>query len=251
MRGNGPGLPTLAAGALILSAALGSADVRAGGWTGCYVGVNAGYAHGEADATDSPYTQGPFAGTGASWNALGAPYETIGSSDSGATGGCEVGCDYQLASSGTAVVAGIVADIGALDLSDTGTSSIEADTRSSFDIGWAGSLRGRLGIGSETWLAYVTGGYAFADIDVRALDIDGTNIGIMDVSGGGTEDGWVVGGGVEHAFSGNWSLSLEYLHYEFDGITATGAATSPAGAFPRFETDLDLDVVRAGVKWRP
>jgi len=49
-----------------------------------------------------------------------------------------------------------------------------------------------------------------------------------------------LGGGVEHRLEADWSLSLEYLHYEFDGIVATGAAITPPGAFPRFENDIDV-----------
>jgi opacity protein-like surface antigen len=236
----------LLAGAMLLASPEASANSS---WTGCYVGAHVGYARGDADATDSPFIQGAGAGTGASWNTFGPPYDVIGSSDSSALGGGEAGCDYQLAAGASAVVAGIVADIDGLDLSDTGTSGLAADTHASFDVSWIGSVRGRLGWGTPTWLLYATGGYAFADIDVRAFDLDA--VGVMDVSGGGTESGWVLGGGVEHKLGANWSLSLDYLHYEFDGVTATGEASDPAGTFPRFETDLEVDVVRAGFKWRP
>jgi outer membrane immunogenic protein/high affinity Mn2+ porin len=236
----------LAAGAMLLVPSAASAD---SGWTGCYAGAHVGYARGDADATDSPFTQGNGAGSGASWNTFGPPYDVIGSSDSSALGGGEVGCDYQIAATASTVVVGIAVDISGMDLSDTGTSAISVDTNASFDVSWIGSVRGRLGWGTPAWLVYATGGYAFADIDVRAFDFDA--VGVMDVSGGGTESGWVLGGGVEHKLGASWSLSLEYLHYEFDGITATGEAIDPVGTFPRFETDLEVDVVRAGFKWRP
>lgn len=244
---------TVVLGAIAMSVLTGASPVEAGGWTGCYLGAHVGYAHGDASVTDLPFTQGAFGGSGFSWND--PPFNTIGAGDSGVAGGGEAGCDYQFSSPGAALVVGIVADIGGLDLADTATSADFPDTNASFDIGYLGSLRGRLGFGTDKWLAYVTGGYAFADIDVRAFDQDVDvppgSIGLMDVSGGGTESGWVLGGGLEYALGGSWSLGLEYLHYEFDGIIATGEAVAPAGAFPRFESDIEIDVVRVGAKWRP
>ena len=75
-------------------------------------------------------------------------------------------------------------------------------------------------------------------------------IGLMDVSGGGTESGWVVGGGAEWRMTQSWSLSFEYLRFSIDDVTATGSAIFPPGAFPRFENDTDFDVFRLGAKWR-
>ena len=72
----------------------------------------------------------------------------------------------------------------------------------------------------------------------------------MDVSSDGTESGWVVGGGGEWRFAERWSASLEYLHFDFDDVVATGPAVFPAGAFPRFENDVDFDTVRIGLKFR-
>jgi outer membrane immunogenic protein/high affinity Mn2+ porin len=72
----------------------------------------------------------------------------------------------------------------------------------------------------------------------------------MDVSGGGSESGWVVGGGAEWRMTQSWSLSFEYLRFSFDGVVATGPAIDPVGAFPRFDNDVDFDVFRVGVKWR-
>ena len=221
-------------------------------WTGCYAGVNAGYAHGEADALDAPFRQGAFASTGASWNALGAPYETIEADGGGATGGLEAGCDLEVPVGGTSLVIGAAADASALDVSGDGTSAISSDTHTSFEADWVGSVRGRAGFASPSLFLYATGGYAWADIDVRAFDRQSgaSNPGLMDVSGGGGESGWVVGGGGEWRMSGAWSLALDYLHFEFDGVTATGPAANPSGAFPRFENDIEIDIVRAGLRWR-
>jgi opacity protein-like surface antigen len=239
-------------GAKAADLAVGTEPAPAWSWTGCYVGANVGYVRGDDDALDAPFTEGPFAGAGFSWNNAGPPYETIGSDSSSAIGGGEVGCDYAMPLGGVEVVIGAAADISALGLSGDGTSAIASDTHTSFDVDWAGTIRGRLGVAtSPALLIYATGGYAAAGIDVRAFDLSGVpTLGMMDVSGGGTESGWVVGGGGEWRFAENWSMSVEYLHFDFDDIVATGPATFPVGAFPRFENDITFDTVRVGVKFR-
>jgi outer membrane immunogenic protein len=217
-------------------------------WSGCYLGANAGYTRADVDATDAPFRNGPFGGSGISWNSAGAPYETIDMDDGGLSGGLEAGCDYQFDLGGTAFVLGGVADFSLMNLGDTGTSAINADTHTGFDVDWAASARLRAGIAASDLLFYVTGGYALADVDVRAYDRTGATR--MDVTGGGTESGWVAGGGVEWRFKPDWSVGLEYLHYDFGTVTATGPATFPADANPRFDNDVSFDTIRIGLKWR-
>ncbi len=217
-------------------------------WSGCYVGANAGFTRADVDATDAPFRDGPFGGSGISWNTAGAPYETIGTDDAGISGGLEAGCDYQVDLGGTAFVLGGVADFSLMNLGATGTSAISADTHTRFDVDWAASARLRAGVAASDALFYVTGGYAVADIDVSAFDRTGPTL--MDVKGGGTEGGWVAGGGVEWRFRPEWSVGLEYLHYDFGTVTATGAATFPSEAYPRFDNDVTFDTIRIGLKWR-
>ncbi|MDR6756887.1 opacity protein-like surface antigen [Mycoplana sp. BE70] len=248
-------LAVISAAALMLSTAatgafaadqLPAAD--AASWSGCYLGANAGYARADADATDAPFLYDPDIDTWLSWNGAGAPFEAIGMDDGGLAGGVEAGCDREFDLGGTAFVLGGVIDFSLMNLGATGTSAISSDTHTNFDIDWAASARVRAGVAASDVLFYVTGGYALANVDVRAYDRQGPNA--MDVSGGGAEGGWVAGGGVEWRFQPNWSVGLEYLHYDFGTVTATGEAIEPAGAFPRFENDVTLDTIRVGLKWR-
>ena len=196
-------------------------------WSGCYVGANVGYVRGNDDATDAPFTEGLFPGLGASWNSPPGPYETIGSDGSGAIGGAELGCDVEAPIGGLTMVFGGVVDFSLINVSGEGTSAVSSDTHTSFDADWAGTLRGRVGLATPDVLFYATGGLAVADIDVRAFDLSTLPTpGTMDVSGGGSETGWVVGGGAEWRFVSNWSVSAEYLHFDFGDITATGPARS-------------------------
>ncbi|MDR6759217.1 opacity protein-like surface antigen [Mycoplana sp. BE70] len=218
-------------------------------WSGCYLGANAGYGRAEADATDTPYREGPYAGMGVFWND--GFYDRISTDDGGLAGGVEAGCDRQFDLGGTALVLGGVLDFSLMNLGATGNSAISSNTRATFDMDWAASARLRAGVAASDVLFYVTGGYALANVDVRAFSTPTPpTSGEMDVSGGGTEGGWVAGGGVEWRFQPNWSVGLEYLHYDFGTLTATGAATFPPDAFPRFENDVTFDTVRIGLKWR-
>lgn len=240
------------AAVVVGTGATAAADLQQGtatrSWTGCYVGANAGYARADVDALDAPFRDGPYAGSGFSWNTAGAPYETIGTDDAGISAGVEAGCDYQLDHGGTAFVVGGVADFSLMNLGTTGTSAISADTHTRFDMDWAASARLRAGIAASDVLFYVTGGYALADVDVSAYDRTGPTQ--MDVNGGGTEGGWVAGGGVEWRFKPDLSVGVEYLHYDFGTVTATGQAGFPSEAYPRFENDVKFDTIRIGLKWR-
>ena len=55
----------------------------------------------------------------------------------------------------------------------------------------------------------------------------------MDVSGGGTEGGWVVGGGAEWRMTQSWSLSFEYLRFSIDDVDGDRLGHLPARALSR------------------
>lgn len=219
-------------------------------WSGCYVGGNLGYVRGRVTATDKPFIDGPFAGSGFAWNSAGPNYESIDMNDGQGVSGCvEAGCDVELMPGDMPLVVGGLVDFSFLDLSDDSASRLFSDTKTNYSIDWAGSFRARIGLGAADVLFFVSGGLAIADVNVGAYDnVTSPTFGRMDVSGGGTETGWVAGAGAEWRVKPNLSLSFEYLHYDF--VTATGAAITPVGAFPRFENDVRLDTVRIGLKWR-
>ena len=62
--------------------------------------------------------------------------------------------------------------------------------------------------------------------------------------------GWVVGGGLEYAWTGNWIVRAEYLHYHFkDSFFGATTPTSPPYGI-QYSTETDLDVVRAGLSYK-
>lgn len=216
-------------------------------WTGCYSGVNLGVSRATSTATDLPFQEGPYAGMGVGWNTA---YDRVKADGSGVAGGLVLGCEQQIAPLGKgAFVLGGVLDASVMNTSGEATfQGAGRDTSAAFKVKNAASLRVRAGYAEERALFYVTGGFARGQIDVSAHD--DTPLAMMQVSGGGTKSGWVAGVGVEWALSDRHRLDISLLHYDFGKLTATGAATDPIGAFPRFQHDIKADVLRVGMNWR-
>jgi outer membrane immunogenic protein len=92
------------------------------------------------------------------------------------------------------LVGGIETDLGALDWN-----------------AYYGTVRGRLGLATGSWLFYGTGGYAYAGASCPGF----------------FADGWAAGVGTEVKFAGPWSAKVEYLRNELDG----GGGAVPADVF--------------------
>jgi outer membrane immunogenic protein len=116
---------------------------------------------------------------------------------------------------------------------------------------------GRLGYTYENWLAYVKGGYATADIDVRSSisgDITGCILvcATVPVSATGTSDkrhdGWMIGGGIERMIAPNLTLGVEYTYidlsartHSIDGPLDVGSFASVPGGY---KLRVDPDAVQ-------
>ena len=134
-------------------------------------------------------------------------------------------------------------------------------TRTSIDVNWISSVRGRVGVlVSPTLLAYATGGFAWGDVDyfARANNepdiINPDAIYIARTSFSKRVGGYAVGGGLEWAFTRNWLLRSEYLYEHLNTGRSTVAAAS-FGNFPnrpsRFRwSDTDVHTIRGGVSYK-
>lgn len=113
---------------------------------------------------------------------------------------------------------------------------IEADIGTSDDIEYLWSVRGRLGYGTDKWLAYFTGGVAFANFQTT---VTGPNF-IVDLDDDDPDAGYVLGGGIEFKVGELASIGLEGLYYDFedDSNQALG-----------FDLDNEFVVVRGRVTW--
>ncbi len=235
-------------------------------WTGFYAGLNLGGAWGRSDASTT-LAYSPFG-----WFNITSPPAVNAAGrqhihSSGFTGGGQVGYNWQ---SGP-VVFGAEADIQYLHLSGNARSSAVYpccsptvfNVTSSVDTNWLFTARPRLGYAVNNWLFYVTGGVAVTDLkgDFTFTDNCAANPGCGGpnsnaheaVSLTKTRAGWTVGGGIEAALWGQWSVKAEYLFLDFGSISGTGFLNPPVGGSnnnPFTHTiNLKANVARVGLNY--
>jgi len=210
-------------------------------WTGFYIGANVGY--GWADADADPFPPGT----------PGLPFGLNPDSEpEGWFGGGQIGYNLQSGS----VVLGIEVDYQGAHMDDTLTFDVGVSNgvgRIKTEIDSFGSVRGRIGFAFDRVMPYVTAGFAWADVDSKTLVVYPTPAGPVTFSGGDSADhtGWVVGGGLEVAFSPNWSAKAEYLYFDLGEETYTTTLVGPFVA-DTYTTDADLTMhtFRVGVNYR-
>jgi outer membrane immunogenic protein len=95
---------------------------------------------------------------------------------------------------------------------------VEGDVDFSESVNYLASARGRLGLAVADWLFYGTGGVAFIDTD-NNFSVVSTNNGSASFSGGSSDTGYVVGGGIDYKIAPNLSLGAEALYYDFGSET--------------------------------
>jgi outer membrane immunogenic protein len=165
-------------------------------WSGFYIGLNAGYGFGQADV-------GP-----------------VSLDLNGFVGGGTIGYNLQ-----TGVwVWGIEGDFNYSAMKDD-VGPVEVS------VPWFATARGRIGYaGWNNMMPYITGGAAFAKLEVDAG------------AGGNDSDtrvGWTIGAGLEYALYSAWSVKVEYLYADLGTYDIAGA-----------DVDFTTNIVRAGVNYR-
>jgi outer membrane immunogenic protein len=192
-------------------------------WTGCYVGVNAGYAWGQDNVSSG-----------------GADEESP--KFNGGLGGGQIGCDYQFAQSWVVGVEGMY-DFASLKGDVIDPSNTAATTTSKYS--GIGAVAGRLGYAFDRSLIYVIGGLGWSRSE-RSI----AGPGFSQTTGTATKAGWMIGGGWEYMLAPNWSAKLEYNHYDF-GNFSESVTQQPGGAvFPQDDSNKNVDAVLVGLNFR-
>ena len=230
-------------------------------WTGFYVGANlvGGWTPNNGSSDFGPLWPGflVLAPQAAIPTIFPGQLGTLGGggNSSGVIGGGQIGYNWQV----NQFVLGVEADVVGTDLKGSSASATrtfgppiilatvsQTVTVDFGHIDWMASFRGRLGFAADRALFYVTGGAAVAEIGgATTTVVNGPGIaapaGTFSASNGGstTRWGWTVGGGIEWAFSQNWSIAGEYRHTDFGnrginftipdgfgGVFATGTGSS-------------------------
>jgi outer membrane immunogenic protein len=183
------------------------------GWTGIYVGLNAGYGWGTSDWSSS-FTAGS-------------------TSPAGPLFGGTAGVNFQAGN----WVFGVEGDIDGNWMRDSNSSGtgICGAGGCAIQTSWFATARGRVGYAFDRALLYFTFGGAFGDVQMSVAGLSATS----------SRAGWTVGTGLEYAFLGPWSVKLEYL-YSSLGSGTCGAATCGIDTNVDFNTNL----IRFGVNYR-
>jgi outer membrane immunogenic protein len=180
-------------------------------WTGCYLGAHLGGGWARKDITDPvQLVQDSFSGA-----PLTTGVTTASASPSGVVVGGQFGCDYQFASNW---VAGIEGAASGSNMSDSKTVALPLgvpgeQARVTARTDFIPSVTARLGYAMDRLLLYARGGASWAG---DKYTVTGTFLGTgFGFEGLDARSGWTAGGGVDWAFWGNWSASLEYDYYQF------------------------------------
>jgi outer membrane immunogenic protein len=120
------------------------------------------------------------------------------------------------------------------------------------ELKWFGTARTRAGVVVDNLLLYVTGGFAWANIQSRLLDYyDGWTY--VDHSDSKTRWGFVAGVGTEWAWGGGWTIKSEFLYMQFADHEFTAPYrydTCSSCVDPyRFKADDSAWVARVGINY--
>jgi outer membrane immunogenic protein len=206
-------------------------------WTGWYVGGNVGYSWGSA-SNDFAFSQSSQLGGGPPfWTFNGSEREQL----DGVIGGGQAGYNWQVgtflygletdiqgsAEKHTGSFSGILLQPPTLQFS-VGNNPVTVTETDQID--WFGTVRGRVGLTSDHWLFYATGGLAYGHVSSSGSLQPGISGGFLvppnqpiPWSNSETKVGWTIGGGIEYAIFGNWSWRVEYLYMDLGKLTTTAS----------------------------
>ena len=164
-------------------------------WTGCYVGVHAGAGVMRDSVGASMVAGNDYTGTG------------------GLAGG-QLGCNYQ---DGNWVFGaegeGYWSGMKATDARSTSTFRDSDTDKNKYDF----SIAARAGIAFDRTLVYGKAGWVWGKFDFLSTSFDNCNCNFLEngpfvssSSASGTLDGLLLGVGIEHALTNNWTVKLEY-----------------------------------------
>jgi outer membrane immunogenic protein len=212
-------------------------------WSSCYFGMHAGGGFASRDITDPvQLVQDNLIAPGTT-----TVVTTAHVSPSGAVIGGQLGCDYQFAPNW---VAGIEGAASGSTMKGSRTVGLPASLGDQAVVSsrtdFLPSVTGRIGYAFDRTLLYSKAGVAWAS---SKYTVTGSLAGApFDFEGFDTRGGWIVGAGVEWAFSRNWSINLEYDFYSFGSSTSL-LTDNISGASGQIDAKQNIQVVKAGLNF--
>jgi outer membrane immunogenic protein len=198
---------------------------NAEGWTGYYVGVNAGQGWSESEAERTIGGTGYFASTSIAAiqdaSAMTLEEETF-------TGGAQFGVNVPVAEG---VLIGFEVDAQGVGNEGLGTATVTYPccgpstftTTNSVEQTWFGTARARVGFATERFMIFATGGYAGGQTKLTQTFSDTFSpIATEAVSHSEFLSGYSLGFGIEFMIESGASVKFEYLHIDLGEIDAAG-----------------------------
>ncbi len=238
-------LGSVAAVALFSSGAAMAADMRpapvytkapmmapAFSWSGFYIGGNIGGAWSHGDVTDTLF---------------GLDFSN-GNNNGVFIGGGQVGLNYQFSN----FVIGAEADFDWAANNNNNGNGVVVPGVGTFQVTsnntWISTAAARFGVAYDRWLFYGKAGGGW----VGNTGFTVTNVATgasFSSSNNNTASGWLVGAGVEWAFTGNWSAKVEYDYLGLSGQTFSSPGVILAG--DTFTTSSpNIQTVKFGINYR-
>ena len=117
------------------------------------------------------------------------------------------------------------------------------------EIDLLGSVRARAGYAADRTLFYVTGGLAFADAEHTWDDHSSQPGSVFDLPSKSVDldFGWVVGAGIEYAWTDNWLVRLEGLYFDLGSEDGKVAFDDEVDTF---DVDQEIWVGRIGLSYK-
>ena len=243
-----------------------AAPVVAYNWTGCYIGVHAGYGLGRnTNDFGRAVRSGPTEELAAAFDSEFGPFNH---DTNGAVAGGQVGCNYQAANNfvigveGEAFWSGMKGSFTAIEdgggFGDPGTY-----TRFESRNLWDADLAVRLGYAWGRALLYGKAGVAFGGFSYTETHddfptthacpgqafVNGQFInGQCSVGVSKTQAGLLLGVGLEYGFTNNWTAKVEYNYIDYG--TFNLAYPSLSAAIQSFSVHETKQIVKVGLNYR-
>lgn len=209
-------------------------------WSGFYVGINVGGQFGHSENRDL--------------DDYDLPNHPWGYSESGFTGGGQIGYNFQF----HWLVLGAEGDIGYMNLDGSGGEpdpAVGSDAIGKSTSDFFTTFRGRVGVALNCWLIYATGGGIGVNYHTQVVDnCDTGNCGpgLIDASTTDFNWGYTVGGGIERMIGRHWTFKVEYLYFALGTQSFSGVETVSGRSIGTFGFDGETagHIVRAGLNYK-
>jgi outer membrane immunogenic protein len=218
-------------------------------WTGFYAGIHGGYGWGDADYAFPANTPAGFGGFNGTYSP--APGGTFSRRVSGGVFGGHAGYNQQYGN----LVLGLEASVAWSGLKGTAVDpflpALAAGRTYKTELEWFATLTPRLGYASGNWLFYAKAGLAAGHV---VSDLTSTQVAVPIVfRERNGHVGWTAGAGVEHAFTPNWIVGLEYNYVDLGTEQYGGIATFVTGgvaARGQYDASLTYHTVLARLSYK-